>query len=165
MNIIIQTVQAILAVDPTMHGKERSIIPRYGCPNHHWSTSELCCGKKVVTVVRFTRRKEKKIISSKNITCFHWSADLPLWSMPYYNLFWMLIVESSGFPMTALSWYPALLSSNSAVTLAEVVRCFPLMLRFIVRRPLSASLDVRPELLRLLEGFLLFLNSSPRYGW
>ena len=55
IKMISQDVQVILAVDPTMQGNDGTEkILRYTCPNHHWSTSVLHCGKKAVRVVSFS---------------------------------------------------------------------------------------------------------------
>ena len=183
VNMISHNVQVILAVDPTMQGNDEiDIIPRYGCPNHHLSTSVLHCGKNAVSVVSFSGLpigpavgKREQLYSSENITSFHWSTYQPLWSLHHFNLFWMPIVEGKGFLMAAFPWYPALLSSRwivlvenelfscwliSLVTLASVVQCFLLTMRFNASRPLSVSLEVRPELCRLIaRGFPCFLNS------
>ena len=77
-------------------------------------------------------------------------------------------------PMAALPRYPTLLSSqrtvlvetglfrcclNATITLAAVVRYFLQTVRLNAHRSLSVSLEIRPELLRFLEGFPCFLNS------
>ena len=76
--------------------------------------------------------------------------------------------------VAAHQWYQDLLSSrrtalvetglfrcrfNLAITLVAVVRCFLPAIRFNARRSQPVSMKVRPELLRLLEGFPCFMNS------
>ena len=56
------------------------------------------------------------------------------------------------------NWTIQMLSQLSS-HFGAVVRCFLPTMRFITRRSLLANLEVRPELLWLLEGFPCFLNS------
>ena len=119
MNMISQNVQVIFAVDPTMQGNNGTgRIPRYGCSNHHWSTSELHCGKKAVKVASFpvlpveinspcSWEKTKTWLIGEYYL-LRWSPDQTLWSLHHFKLLWMLIVESRGLLMAALPWNPKL---------------------------------------------------------
>ena len=58
MNKISPNLQVIIVTDHTLQSNNRTVrIPRYGCPNHHLSTSVLHCGKKAVRVVSFPGHK------------------------------------------------------------------------------------------------------------
>ena len=185
MNMIFQNVQVILAVDSTMHGHNGTEkIPRYSCSNLHWFTSVLHCGKKAVRVVSFPGlpphinspcswdEGETGLVGENHLLPF--SADKPLWSLHHFYLLRMFIVESRGFLMAALPRYLFLLGTrrtvlvdtglfrcwfNSAVTLAAIVRNFLTIMRSNAGRSLFVNLEVRPELFRLLEVFLRFVNS------
>ena len=141
-------------------------------------TSMLHCRKKAVRVVNCSWKKKTR---SREYHFFLLVCDQLLWSLHHFNIFRMLIVESRGFPMAALSWYPILLSSrrtvlvvngifrcwfHSAATLVKVVWCFLPTMRFYARRSMSVSLEVWQELFRLPVSFYVHIEfcSGPWYG-
>ena len=157
-------------------------ILRYGCSNHHRSTSVLHCRKTVVRVARFyglpPHMNSPCSWKKRKTGLVGWSTYQPLWSLHHFNPFWLLIVDYRGLVVATFPWYPALLSSrrtdlvetglsryrfNSAVTLAAVVWCLHLTMRYNALRSFSLSLKVRPELLQLLEIFTCLLNSVMIY--
>ena len=134
--------KVILAVGPTMQsndGTER--IPRCGCPNHHWSTFVLHCGS--------THKLAMNLGKEKNWTRQRISlVSVSLQTSP------SLMANSFG-----RNWTIGMLIQLSSY-LAAVVWCFLPTMRFNERLSLSVSLEVRPELLWLLEVFPCFLNSA-----
>ena len=187
MNMIFQNVRVILAVDSTMQGNDGTeIIPRYGCSNHHWSTSVFHCGKKAVRVVSFPGLpphinspcswEKRKPNSSENITRFFLLVCRPalVISTPL-----LLNVDSgkqrlfdggtsmiSGLNELTANSFGWNWTIQMSIQLSSHIGGSSPTMRFNASRSLSVSFKVRPELLLLLEVFSVLLEfcHGPWYG-
>ena len=122
--------------------------------------------------------KEKNLDSSENITCFHWSADQPLWSLHHSTSSecWYWKTEVSWwrlFHAIQLYWahgehFGSKLDYSDVDSTQQSLwrRCFLPTMCFNARRFLSVGLEDRPVFLWLLEVFPVLLEFcyGPWYG-